>query len=283
MMNNKIILVLLLIATSAAGEEIKVAVQADFTDGTDHTRCLEIDEGSSAYDAVSKAGGFKMKHYGFGHAICKIKQEGCPTSNCFCGGSDFWNFWVNAGMAPVGIDDYRLEDGDVIAFTWGGWGANPPKEMEFTDICMEDATGKWTPRKIKSNLTNQLTVNETASIYVYRRGKPDYPEPRVKVDIVALEEAGQWRAKDRLNKAEKIMTAVADFAGKISITPPVTGNYMMFMYKDGVEPVNKTITVSKKTTTTTTPTTTTTTTTRIEWVGPPVKTRSWWMPGWYDY
>jgi len=67
----------------------------------------------------------------FGTAVCSIEQVGCPADNCFCGGSNFWNYSYWDGSAwqgyMVGADSSVISQaGAVEGWAWGPWPSQPP-------------------------------------------------------------------------------------------------------------------------------------------------------------
>lgn len=69
------------------------------------------------------------KDMGWGIAVCSIEGVGCPVSNCFCGGSTFWNYefwdgtqWQSHGL---GADSTNRSDGNIDGWRWGTWGGTP--------------------------------------------------------------------------------------------------------------------------------------------------------------
>ena len=56
-----------------------------------------------------------------------IEEMGCPASDCFCGGSNYWGYSYWDGNAwqgyPVGAGSSTLNDGAVEGWRWGAWGS----------------------------------------------------------------------------------------------------------------------------------------------------------------
>ncbi|HHQ45184.1 MAG TPA: hypothetical protein ENN13_03500 [Candidatus Altiarchaeales archaeon] len=275
-------MIILLVLTAAFANAAEVALYIEFPDGSAKSKCIVVEDGTSAAKTIGYVDWFSLKDFGWGHAVCNIDGVGCPTSDCFCGGWEFWNFWVNRRMSHVGIDGYAVSEGDVLGFTWGFWGSDPPGYKNFRDVCPIE-TGVKDKRKVEFDFGTSIEANKTYSIRVHREGEVKIAEPLANVEVLPKDRMSEWgfrRGKD----LGQVFRGITDFQGNIDINIPATGAYVMVVHKAGVEQVNWTVNVVEKiTATTTTSTTTTTTTTTLFSGGRPFKTTSWWMPGWYDY
>lgn len=99
------------------GDHDLIARSISFTAPISGLRALEL----TGLDVVTAT-------TGFGPAVCSIEGVGCPASDCFCGGSNFWNYnyWDGStwqGYA-VGAGDSAVGDGGVEGWRWGSWGSS---------------------------------------------------------------------------------------------------------------------------------------------------------------
>jgi hypothetical protein len=133
-----------------AASAARVAVVIDMPDGS-ITKCVPASENENGYDVLEDAGERAVwSYYGsaLGHGLCGINGLGCPASNCYCGSSAYWNFYVKEpGKAweysRVGFDGgsscsehYCASDGDMIGFEYGSYGSQP-EDYSFDDVCCE--------------------------------------------------------------------------------------------------------------------------------------------------
>jgi hypothetical protein len=98
------------------GDRDLVARAITFTTPISGLRALEL----SGLNVVTAT-------FGWGSAVCSIEGVGCPATNCFCGGTSFWNYNYWDGNAwqgyLVGADTSALNDGAVEGWRWGAWGS----------------------------------------------------------------------------------------------------------------------------------------------------------------
>lgn len=139
-MKNAWITILALITLAAAANAMQVGVVVDDGEGNIQTRCYDADEGDMADFVCQKTGFTCSSHPQYGSSICRIFGQGCPSSDCFCGGWTFWNFHTKTGdggfsQSPVGISFAEVEENMVLGFRWGNWGDAPDENPDFCDIC----------------------------------------------------------------------------------------------------------------------------------------------------
>jgi hypothetical protein len=129
-------------------------------DGSTTTRCIEFNESEiSGYDVLQRSGLeiVTSQDSGPGAAICAIGGEGCPKSSCLtCDVPNYWSYWHLEGSAwiysPVGASIYKIHDGDVEGWRWGG--GDPPSVIPFDQICAPPPTDTAVP-------TNTLVPTDT--------------------------------------------------------------------------------------------------------------------------
>ncbi len=120
-------------------------------DGSTITRCIEFNESElSGYDVLQRSGLeiVAAQDSGAGAAICAVDGEGCPKSSCLtCDVPNYWSYWHLEGStwiySPVGASTYKVNDGDVEGWRWGG--GDPPSVIPFDQICAPPPTDTPTP------------------------------------------------------------------------------------------------------------------------------------------
>lgn len=139
------VLVILLVGNVDA---VRVGVVVEFPDADVFTKCLSVDEDTNGYDVMQETGldiGWSDPSE-YGHAMCRIEDIGCPSSNCWCEYPSYWNFYIKSGddswsYSPVGFDGgescsehYCAKEEDVLGFAYGGYGTEP-SDIPFADVC----------------------------------------------------------------------------------------------------------------------------------------------------
>ncbi len=129
-------LVLLLLAVSslavgAADGTKRVGLVIRYSDGSVHTEVVTVPADATTFEVLQAANiDLVWSDSGFGPAVCKIGNDGCPADNCFCDPAHFWGYWhLNAAgtdweSSTVGVAGYTPNDGDVEGFAWTGFDAN---------------------------------------------------------------------------------------------------------------------------------------------------------------
>jgi hypothetical protein len=120
-------------------------------DGSTITRCIEFSESElSGYDVLQRSGLeiVAAQDSGAGAAVCAVDGEGCPKSDCLtCDMPNYWSYWHLEGgswtYSPVGASIYKVHDGAVEGWRWGG--GDPPPVIPFDQICAPPATDTPVP------------------------------------------------------------------------------------------------------------------------------------------
>jgi hypothetical protein len=109
-------------------------------DGTVFTACVTFEGDSISGLDLLQQSGLNMEtatNPNQGAAVCKIREVGCPASDCFCSMPNYWAYWQLAengwAYASTGADQSKVEDGNVNAWSWGS--GNPPALISFQNIC----------------------------------------------------------------------------------------------------------------------------------------------------
>jgi hypothetical protein len=72
-----------------------------------------------------------------GIAVCKIKDVGDLSNDCFGSMPDYWSLWSLGAngweYSVIGADQSKVMDGSVDAWSWGT--GNPPELITFQNIC----------------------------------------------------------------------------------------------------------------------------------------------------
>jgi len=126
-----LLLVLGSLSVSAAGGTKRVGLVIRYSDGSVHTEVVTVPEDATTFDVLQAANiTLVWADMGFGPAICKIGNDGCPADNCFCDPAYFWGYWHlkpdGSGWesSMVGVGGYVPKDGDVEGFAWTDFDAN---------------------------------------------------------------------------------------------------------------------------------------------------------------
>ena len=93
-------------------------------------RSISFSGSITGLDALLQSGlKVETKEYSWGKAVCSIEGVGCPATDCFCGGSTFWNYEYWDGNQwqshSTGASDYTVQNGDVEGWRWGEWTGTP--------------------------------------------------------------------------------------------------------------------------------------------------------------
>lgn len=142
----------------------KAALVIRHAEGDVQTACVTFEEPQiSGLNLLSRADlDLVINVQSGGALVCKIKETGCPASDCWCqckGGGDciYWSYWhiledgwtYSQGGAAV----YMIEDGSVDGWSWGPGSiteAVPPPDITFDEVCLAEATN--TPTATSSPL-----------------------------------------------------------------------------------------------------------------------------------
>lgn len=159
-----LIVILMAVDPSWAGNENQVAMVVDFGNGQIAAKCVSFQEDSiTGYEALQRSGlPVEIDFQTGGAAICRIDGQGCPSDDCFCacrGGGEckYWSYWhfVNGtwSYSVAGSGIYKLQDGAIDGWVWGLGSvdqAKPPPAIPFNEICIDEnaasPTATSTPR-----------------------------------------------------------------------------------------------------------------------------------------
>lgn len=137
-------------APLSAQEPSRAALVVRHGDGTVITRCVEFSEPEiTGLDVLDRSGLSFEADYGssMGATVCRIGDEGCPASDCWCQCSGtpctYWGYhqlvngaWV---YSDLGAGAFKVRHGDVQGWSWGEadpqGGVHPPV-IEFDEICV---------------------------------------------------------------------------------------------------------------------------------------------------
>ncbi|MBN1876876.1 MAG: hypothetical protein JXA33_21820 [Anaerolineae bacterium] len=167
----------------AASSQDRVGLLIVHGSGDQITRCVELEDGEveiSGEELLHRSGLTVLFDYHptEGAAVCKIEGEGCDAENCFCECQGetclYWSYWhlqeegwEYSGGMNGGASNYKVGDGDVDAWFWGGAPGSPPPAAAFADICpAAEETPSPTPTDDISTPTETLTPssNDTATV-----------------------------------------------------------------------------------------------------------------------
>ncbi|MBN1157527.1 hypothetical protein JXA85_07950 [Candidatus Woesearchaeota archaeon] len=139
-----------------------VAVVVEMPDGTVNQQCVNVDDGTSAYDILAKTKNTLIWSSPslYGHALCKVNGVGDDVAGTVCNwGNEFWSFFIyDSGwkVSPVGFDGtggcWNKDYGSFMGHYCGEHGAmiglarvststnssiyqNEPPVVEFSNIC----------------------------------------------------------------------------------------------------------------------------------------------------
>ena len=129
----------------------RVGLVVTHGDGSTITRCIEFSESElNGYDILQRSGLelVATQDSGADAAICAVDGEGCPKDSCLtCDMPNYWSYWHLEGgtwtYSPVGASIYKVHDGDVEGWRWGG--GDPPPVIPFDQICAPPATDTPVP------------------------------------------------------------------------------------------------------------------------------------------
>jgi len=94
-------------------------------------RSISFSGSITGLDALLQSGlDIVTNDYGGGFiAVCSIEGVGCPATDCFCGGSTFWNYEYWDGNQwqshSSGASGYTVQNGAVEGWRWGEWTDRP--------------------------------------------------------------------------------------------------------------------------------------------------------------
>ncbi len=126
-----------------AGTPNRAGLAVQFGDGVVITRCIEFDTTQvTGYDLIARSGlAFTVAgEPDTGATLCKIEQQGCPATDCFCAfPPNYWSYWqLNDNdewrFSPVGMSARNLGHGDVDGWIWGNGSVALPS-ISFAEIC----------------------------------------------------------------------------------------------------------------------------------------------------
>jgi hypothetical protein len=108
-------------------------------------RTVQFSQPISGIKALELSGlDFEVAETSFGPAVCSIEGVGCPATDCFCGGDNFWNYTYWDGAAwqsyPVGAGSSVISrTGSYEGWRWGPFGSGliPPSQAQAA----QDALG----------------------------------------------------------------------------------------------------------------------------------------------
>lgn len=255
---KRFILVLLVLSHAVLAGRAGLVVQ--FNSSAVMKKCIEFQNGSSAYDILQKSGlHIVVKDYGagLGMAVCKIRDVGCEADNCFCQ-SNYWSFNYMAGgdwlYSDVGVSGYTVEDGDMLGFRWGAYG-DKPELHSFSEVCTSAGEGGLEQLKhfaitITGNCTKQpfvISVKDNDSEIVWeptlffltnRQGLTVERGVGVKVlprEIYFGKDAGFG----------KVAILFTDSGGNASFIPEKAGGYRLEFEKDGFASESREVTIGE--------------------------------------
>ncbi len=124
-------------ATTHADSPDHADVVVQFDDENAIARGIQFTAPISGLEALYLTGlDVITKDMGWGIAVCSIESVGCPASDCFCGGSNYWgyNYWDgNAWQGYlVGAADSSVGNGAVEGWRWGAWGSTMVPAPQMT-------------------------------------------------------------------------------------------------------------------------------------------------------
>ena len=138
MVRNIFAVLVALLSVLACADRVGIVVQ--YSGSSYETVCVEFSGSATAEDAL-RMSGLGLDIYDdptYGAGLCGINGVGCPASDCWCGGSDYWAFYHRTGgswqYASVGISGLNVHDGMMIGFRWGPYGS-PIEDKRFAEVC----------------------------------------------------------------------------------------------------------------------------------------------------
>lgn len=132
-----------------AGLQIGLVLSPAEGDETALIVSLTDTEEANALDVLNASGlPLALATTDFGPAICAILEVGQPAEDCFGDPEGrYWAFFFLTDAneweaAPVGVDGYLVQDGQVLGFAWTGSDANYnplrlPPVMTFANIAAQ--------------------------------------------------------------------------------------------------------------------------------------------------
>lgn len=109
-------------------------------DGSLFTACIAFEEDSlTGFELLNRSGVelATVTDPSLGTAVCGIGNEGCPSTDCFCGMPSYWSYWQSGehdwAYAVAGAEQSLVTDGLVEAWSWGE--GSPPALLTFAQVC----------------------------------------------------------------------------------------------------------------------------------------------------
>ncbi|MFC2154582.1 carboxypeptidase-like regulatory domain-containing protein, partial [Candidatus Altiarchaeota archaeon] len=228
-----ITILICLLGLASFGQAARVGIVIDFPDGATHVECLDVPEGMNGFEVLEKTG-MNLEWSppsAWGHALCGIESVGCPSDNCFCGGEEYWGFFIAEGgddewnYMPVGFDageecwnrdtfsydgHYCAADGDILGFRWGTYDVLP-EFKRFVDVCPTKR------RREREEL--EITIQPERLVV----GK----------EIVVNTGVKNAEVKVLFDNMKEAFEGIADRDGKISFTLEKSGSYKLFVNAKG--------------------------------------------------
>lgn len=128
----------------------QVGLVVQFKDGTIVQKCVQVSQTEvSGYEVLQNSNLAITANFDawLGAGICKIENDGCDASNCFCDMPNYWSYWhldpyADGGPAwsysNLGASSYRVSAGAVEGWSYGQFGP-PAVKPSFEAICATSA------------------------------------------------------------------------------------------------------------------------------------------------
>lgn len=157
----------------------RAALVVQTSDGNLLTACVAYTEESlTGFELLSRSGleVASITDPSLGTAVCGIEDQGCPSSDCFCGMPEYWSYWQSSGgdwaYAVSGSDHTVVTDGAIEAWSWGE--GVPPALLTFNQVCQPGSLqpASVAVQSVASAPTLEPAPAATAAV-------ESYPEPAV--------------------------------------------------------------------------------------------------------
>ncbi len=127
----------------------RAALVIRYADGSVETACVGFSEASISGEELLLRSGLPIVmdyNAAAGGAVCRIRELGCSTQDCFCRcrGRDcqYWAYyhWIDGAWqySQIGASSYRVENGALEGWSWGpgnfSAGTEPP-QIGFEEVC----------------------------------------------------------------------------------------------------------------------------------------------------
>lgn len=164
------LLVLALVIASPALAQTPVTKQVGlvvaFPEGAVHQEIVTVPEAATTFDVLQAANiELVSADSGFGPAVCRINNVGCPADNCFCDPVNFWAYYHLSGTewlsAMEGVGSYVPANGAVEGLAWSGFDAS------FTPTVQPPV---YTFDQIVDNTTPPVPIPEPATMLLLGGG-----------------------------------------------------------------------------------------------------------------